>query len=243
MTSPGSDAHETVTSEDDDKQFGSKDDVLKEAQEIAAGGLWSEENISAPMTWEGEKRKEKMTDDPPRLGGMGRPTEAYAVLLKQFDADTVRALVEVVTYEFMVAQGIPGRSFKTGIASMIAQSDRILQSNLDSRIQKIAPSAGKDEYSRQQIEITNQKLLEVERMMSERNADTIAVMERATDVLASYEAKKRDEEAPGEELLKITLERDQLTAELDKLRGQQAALPAPGTSAPVLKGKKKFSLF
>jgi len=220
---------DTPTSVADIEDPISKDQIVREAEEVSRGGVWSDENLEQPLIWAGEQvGKVSSEEKTPRLGGMGRPDKAYSVILRKFTAEELESLVEVVNYELMVRNAIPGRNLKVGLATMIANSEQALRRSVESKIGENSAKSGIDVQARQNFQIVENKLHEFEKILAERNRGEIQILEKATDVLAGYEAKKREEGIAGDELLNLIEERDHLKDALTELRGLQSKLPASG---------------
>lgn len=220
--------------------FQTKEEILEAAERVAKGDTWSDENVSSPLTWAGDSSRTQQGVDPPRLGGMSRPESAYNKILKKLDAEEVSALVDILSFELMSRHAIPGRDLRQGIQMMVATAERGIMSAVDNRISSIKPSSGQDQAARQQIEIVERKLAEVEAILASRTQEEIVIMEKATNVLAEYELRKQEEGADPAEHEALRKERDELQAALDSVRGRSARIPAP--RSPTARKPRKFGI-
>lgn len=232
---------ETATSANGSSE--GQQDILNEAEKIARGGVWTEEAVAEPISWAGESSAAAMPLDPPRLGGLSRPDRCYDLLEKALSRPQIDALVEIVLYELMSQNGLPGKTLKTGIASLIATAEQETRTWADGKMSTITTSAGRDESARQHVKILENKLTELEKMFASRNRDEVVIIERATDVLAAYESKKKDEGISGDDLLKLQQEKAELTEALEKLQTRATKLPAESSSAKPTRSKRNLDLY
>jgi len=233
----------TETSVGEDKEFRNPRKALAMASEATQNAAWPEQGERAAEAWEGESGRETMKEDLSTLGGMTRPEAAYRLLRKRFDADDLQALTDIITYEFMLRQAIPGKTFRGGVVAILDKQVKAAIEGINHRMDKIIPASGRDEVSRQQLGILETKFSELERMMAERNADEIRILEMATDIIAREEAQQAEYELVETNLLETQQKRSDISGVLDRLKSNERVLEKRSIPEKPKRSTRRLGLF